>query len=146
MENGLIIRRALPADSSAILNLTNQLGYHADDSAIKIRLKNISEKMDHCVLVALTGQILVGWIHAFYTLRVESDPFVEIGGLVIDEQYRRKGIGTLFLKSVIDWSRLKECSTIRVRCNTIRQESHLFYQQMGFNTTKDQRIFEKNFV
>ncbi len=48
---------------------------------------------DHCLYVALADERVVGWIHGFYTLTLESGPFVAIAGLVVDENCRRSGVG-----------------------------------------------------
>jgi GNAT superfamily N-acetyltransferase len=84
----------------------------------------------------------IGWIHAFKTLRIESKPFIEIGGLVVDENYRGKGVGKLLINAIKNWSEQEEISTIRVRCHTKRKEAHLFYNKLGFSESKEQKIFE----
>ncbi|MES2691672.1 MAG: GNAT family N-acetyltransferase [Bacteroidota bacterium] len=74
--------------------------------------------------------------------RVESDSFVEIGGLVVHEDYRIRGVGKMLVKEVIAWSHSKKSTKIRVRCNTIRKEPHVFYNSIGFIETKEQKIVD----
>lgn len=86
---------------------------------------------------------MVGWVHGFYSLRVESDPFIEIGGLVVDENHRQKGIGVQLVEKVNTWASTKGCNKLRVRCNTIRLESHEFYNLIGFTLNKEQKVFDR---
>lgn len=94
--------------------------------------------------VIADDETVIGWIHGFYSLRVESDAFVEIGGLVIDERYRRKGVGKMLVNEVIEWSRRMNIHKIRVRSNAIRTDAHTFYESIGFTETKEQKIFDLN--
>ena len=98
------IREARVEDVTIMTNLSNQLGYQIEIEQTKERLMHILTHQDNCVFVALEGELVIGWSHGFYTLRVESAPFVEIGGLVIDENYRRNGIGSMLVDKVIDLS------------------------------------------
>jgi GNAT superfamily N-acetyltransferase len=138
-----MIRTATMDDFEWMTHLSNQLGYVAHSEKTKERLAEIFASADNCVFVATTNEIGVGWIHGFYTLRVESDPFVEIGGLVIDKTYRRKGVGRLLTEQVAEWAKAKNVSAVRVRCNVVRNEAHQFYKQIGFQELKEQKIFSQ---
>ncbi len=48
--------------------------------------------IDNCAFVAIIEGKIIGWIHAFKALRIETKPFIEIGGLVVDEIYREKKV------------------------------------------------------
>jgi GNAT superfamily N-acetyltransferase len=135
------IRTAALKDAELISELCNQLGYEATPDQVVKRLTHLLNHSDYCVFVVSANETIIGWIHGFYSLRVESDPFVEIGGMVIDEKYRNKGVGRLLIKKVTEWAHLKECNHIRVRCNIFRKETHQFYHAMGFYEMKEQKVF-----
>ncbi|TDQ27514.1 GNAT family N-acetyltransferase [Tenacibaculum caenipelagi] len=139
----IIIRNAEIKDSESITELSNQLGYEAVNAEIQNRLKKILEHPDNCIYVATQNKKVVGWIHGFYSMRVESDFFVEIGGLVVSDNFRKNGIGKKLVDKVIEWADLKNCRKVRVRCNVIRTESHKFYEKIGFEINKEQKIFNK---
>ena len=80
-------------------------------------------------------------MHVFYTMRIETGPFCEIGGLVVDEGERGKGAGRALIEKAIEWSRTRDVATLRVRSNTIRTEAHIFYRKMAFEEVKEQKIF-----
>ena len=137
------IRIAKINDSEFITELSNQLGYETRNADIQNRLEKILTNTDNCVYVATESGKIVGWIHGFFSLRIESEFFVEIGGLVVDENFRKNGIGKKLVYKVIEWSKLKNCKKVRVRCNVIRKESHRFYENIGFEINKEQKIFNK---
>lgn len=140
----IIIRNANPTDSESLNELVSQLGYLSDLEKTKKRLNVLLTEDKYNVLnVAIFESKIIGWIHSFYALRLESDAFVEIGGLVVHDQYRNKGVGKLLVDSITQWAKDKECKTIRVRCNTKRIESHLFYEKINFQLNKEQKIFDK---
>jgi len=139
----LSIRNAEIKDSKYIAELSGQLGYISNTSLIKNRLTEIISNTDNCVLVAINSESIIGWIHALYSLRVESDPFIEIGGLVVDENFRKIGVGKILVESIIKWADSKKCRKVRVRCNTIRKETHVFFEKIGFIINKEQKIFDK---
>ncbi|MCD0472581.1 GNAT family N-acetyltransferase [Flavobacterium sp. JAS] len=138
----LFLRQAELKDVEFITELSNQLGYKTTIEKIQNRISEILNNIDNCVYVIIDNENIVGWIHGFYSLRVESDSFVEIGGLVVDENYRRKGVGKILVTKVIEWARSKKSNKIRVRCNTLRKETHVFYDRIGFIETKEQKIFD----
>lgn len=146
MHQNISIRPAKIADVESLSVLSHQLGYPTDSKVMEKRLKEMIGKDDHCVFVATENKHILGWIHGFIALRVESDNFTEIGGMVVDEKNRNKGLGTLLVKAVENWSKEKNCFRMRVRSNTKRNDAHRFYQNLGFETLKHQTVFGKNIL
>jgi len=139
-----IIRRALASDAVELARLTSQLGYPASETAIRTRLMRMMGSSDDCVLVAeVSSSELAGWIHGFLSQLLESDYRVEIGGLVVDERWRRNGIGRRLVRAVDDWAMERGATEISVRCREERVESHKFYESLLFRHTKTQRVFRK---
>lgn len=136
----IILRSPEPNDSAAITILSEQLGYAASESETRAGLKSIKENHDNCAMVAVENGQIVGWIHGFYTVRIEAVAFVEIAGLVIDENHRKKGIGKLLIEKIYDWARTKKCTKIVVRSNETRKETAIFYEKLGFKLNKVQRV------
>ncbi|MDI9310479.1 MAG: GNAT family N-acetyltransferase [Limnohabitans sp.] len=106
----------------------------------------LAENKNNILNVAIFKTKIIGWIQGFYTLRLESDSFVEIGDLVVHDEYRNKGVDKLLVESISEWTKNKECETIRVRCNTKRIESHIFYAKINFQLNKEQKIFDKKLI
>ncbi len=137
------IRRAEIKDSYSISELCLQFGYKTDNYQLKSRLISILPNKDNCLFVAINNEKVLGWIHAFLSLRIESSPFVEIAGFVVDEKYRNMGIGKKLLDAVYNWIKSIGQEKIRVRCNTKRLKTHIFYKKNNFIEVKEQKIFDK---
>jgi GNAT superfamily N-acetyltransferase len=86
---------------------------------------------------------VVGWVHAFASRLVESDPHAEIGGLVVNERFRGRGVGKLLLRHAERWARQKDLSSIYLRSNVIRKGAHVFYESLGYQNIKTQHAFRK---
>ena len=74
--------------------------------------------------------------------RVESGSCFEITGLVVDEAYRSKGIGNMFIAFAKDCCMQKTVGKLRVRTNVMRLQTHGFYEKRGFNLVKEQKVYE----
>ncbi len=122
--------------------LSHQLGYHATAIETLNSIDKIISNKDNCIFIAVQNQKILGWIHGFYTLRIESDAFVEIAGLVVHELCRKQQIGKKLIEAVGTWAQPFNVRRITVRCNEIRSESHRFYQHLGFVSKKKQLVFE----
>jgi len=140
------IREISEKDAESVATLSIQLGYESDIKQTSARIKRINNSNENCAFVALVDGKVVGWIHGFYTLRIESDPFIEIGGLIVDENYRNLRIGKQLIENVNIWAKAHQIKKLKVRCNTKRTESHKFYERLGFKENKRQIAFEMNVV
>ena len=140
------IREISEKDAESVATLSTQLGYESDIKQTSARIKRINNSNENCAFVAIMDDKVVGWIHGFYTLRIESDPFVEIGGLIVDENYRNLKIGKQLIENVNIWAKAHQVKKLNVRCNTKRTESHNFYERLGFKENKRQIAFEMNVV
>lgn len=115
-----VVRKMKLEDAEAVNHLSRQLGYSLALQGTSEQVEKILLRNDHVAFVATTNDKVVGWIHAFQTLYLESLPFVEIGGLVVDESWRGKGIGKALINSVKDWGRQQNVYRLRVRTQTKR--------------------------
>lgn len=136
------IREAIPSDAVSIDQLCSQLGYESQLNRTTTSLQFIINEPSHTVFIAETNDEIVGWIHVFIAVRLESESFAEIGGMVVDVRHRKNGIGTLFIRHAQKWALSLNVSKLRVRCNSIRKETHDFYLQRGFQNTKEQKVFD----
>jgi len=134
------IRKAVLSDAPDLATLTEQLGYPADIEGTKTILEDLLRKQEYAVFVGIIDNKTVGWIQLHQVISMETGVYVEIIGLVVDEEYR--GLGRLLLHSASDWSRSVDCYRLRVRCNIIRTESYKFYQNSGFILKKEQKVFD----
>jgi GNAT superfamily N-acetyltransferase len=139
------VRPAEESDAGRIALLCGQLGYPSREEEVLRRLRLILRDADHAVLVAQdsAGHVL-GWIHVFGARLVEYDPRAEIGGLVVEESLRGRGMGQLLVRGAERWAAERGHVTITVRSNVIREQAHRFYEKLGYDTVKTQRTFRKS--
>ena len=141
---GASVRPVSVTDADDVARLTTQLGYDADPSAIAATLGRILSRQDQQFFVAELDGRPVGWVHALAAEYVESGAFVVIGGLVVDKNYRRKGVGRLLLQHAEGWAKEKGFSIVRLSSSTSRAAAHEFYQQLGYAKIKTQYSFMKS--
>ncbi|MBC6111708.1 GNAT family N-acetyltransferase [Pedobacter fastidiosus] len=138
----ITVREIEERDFEEVATLTGQLNYEVNAEETLLRIKAIKSSAVDSAFVATHNELVVGWIHNFYTMRIESKPFVEIAGLVVNSEYRNQNIGKLLIEKATEWAKGYQVTSVRVRCNTMRKDSHKFYQHIGFRLTKQQMIFE----
>ena len=143
MPDSLHIRAAVIDDSESVAALAKQLGYQTTVEKTRLLLTDILKNNNYRVFIAVTENKTVGWIQGFYAIPLESGPFMEITGMVVDSSFRRMGIGKKLIRKIEEWAQEKNCTKIRVRCNVKRTETHRFYSVLGFTETKEQKIFDK---
>ena len=136
------VREAKIDDARAINELSRHLGYKPlTDNVLTDNLEAIlTSKSDKLWIFEKENQIL-GWIHAFSANRVASAAFIEIGGMVVSPDARREGIGRRLVEQAKQWA-CERKQNLRVRCNIKREETHKFYESVGFVLSKSQNIFE----
>lgn len=138
------IRQAIAQDADAMANLSHQLGYSTTVSAVQHRLAQM-HSANHAVYVAEIPNIgVVGWIHAHLCLLLQTDLHAEIGGLVVDENYRECGIGRQLLLQMEQWASQQGCKSVYLRSNIIRKQAHIFYEKMGYSYIKTSLAFHKH--
>jgi GNAT superfamily N-acetyltransferase len=140
---GLTIRPARPSDADAIAALTKQLGYDVEASTVADRLTRILTRHDQHFLMAEHDGRSVGWIHIVISEYVESGAFVVIGGLVVDRDHRKQGIGRTLLAHAEEWATRQGCSIVRLWSTSTRTEAHAFYEHVGYVNIKTQYSFMK---
>lgn len=138
------IRPARPEDAAEIAALTTELGYAASGEQMHSRLLWLQSAHGHWVGVAEQPDApLLGWVHVAHRFTVEEGASAEILGLVIGASARRRGVGTALVEAAERWSRRLGVATIKVRSNSARSESHLFYPALGYMRTKSQHVYAK---
>jgi len=140
----LTIRLAREEDVTRLADMADQLGHHSTVEQIRKRFEVLMKKSDYNVIfVAEANRKAVGWVHAHVYDMLVDDPKLEIGGLVVDEKFRGRGIGTELMQAAENWAIEKGCFTIYVRSNVIRTHAHEFYERMGYTMVKSHYIFRK---
>ena len=138
------IRTMRADDAAPVAALAGELGYPAAESDVRHRFAGIEGSADAAAFVAESGEgQILGWVHVFVARLVESEPYVEVGGLVVAELSRGRGVGRALMTAAEEWTAASGCTTIRLRSNVLRDDAHRFYAHIGYERVKTQHTFRK---
>ena len=138
------IRQMRPEDAAPVAALTTQLGYPANEDAIRRRIDLIKDRPDARLFVAVREDAVVGWLHVQAMCSLENDTRGEIWGLVVSESARGTGIGRCLVDAAEEWAIVRGLGVTSLRSNQLRTEAHAFYEHLGYKVVKTQSAFRKN--
>jgi GNAT superfamily N-acetyltransferase len=138
------IRHPEMGDAAIIAALSKELGYpYATEEMTAELIGEISRDNRSIIFVAVHENVVIGWVQAILTTRLESGTFAKITGLIVTEKCRSQSVGSQLVKFVENWSVKQNVHTLKVRCNVKRADAHRFYLQQEFKEEKEQKTFSK---
>jgi GNAT superfamily N-acetyltransferase len=130
----IFIRDIIDDDFEILTELIKELGYPSNKNNISERLYKIKSNKDYKTLVAEVDGKVVGFIGLCKLYAYEYDgEYVRIISLVVNENYRDKGIGTKLLKSGEKWAINEGTIAIALNSGIKREKAHEFYNSNGYN-------------
>jgi GNAT superfamily N-acetyltransferase len=139
----MTIRNANTSDLSEITRICLQLGYTVTEQEISLRLERLLNDNGNAVFVYETKEglgTLSGWVHVFGKHLIELE-YAEIGGLVVDNNKRRQGVGEKLMRRCEKWAKENGYEEIRLRSGGQRKEAHAFYEKIGYKNINWQQLF-----
>lgn len=131
----LIVRAAEPSDFENILLLLKELWPNYNTPTETVR--NIfSEGLNHnrsYYFVAASNSIIVGFLSITITQSLQSGKIAAIDEFIISKKHRRQGIGTQMLNCIELFVKTINCKSLELHSGLKRKESHLFYENRGFD-------------
>jgi GNAT superfamily N-acetyltransferase len=137
------IRPPRPTDAGQLAGLNRELGYAAQSREIVSRIKRVSKSPEHFIAVAEIESGVIGWVQAEHRFSMETGEKAELVGLVVGTGARRGGVGRLLVQAAEEWAADRGLSSIVVRSNVVRPESHFFYKRIGYAQSKTQHVYAK---
>ena len=98
---------------------------------------NPSTTLTRCSVVALSNNSLAGFAVAS-CLRMEP---AEIEGLVVDERYRRQGIGSALISACKEWAANAGALNIRLEVRVSNAAALALYLRHGFSAVGHRRAY-----
>ncbi len=137
------VREAKLSDVAAICSISsNDLGYKCEEQFVKERLEQLDATWEVVFVAELNGAV-VGYVHAEIYSLLYWEPMVNILGLAVSSDCRRKGAGKTLMKRVEEWAKERGITEIRLNSGGTRKEAHEFYRAIGFDDEKVQIRFLK---
>ncbi len=134
--NDYSIREAKLTDAPTIARLVTQLGYPTSPSEMENRLQILLAHSDYITFVAEVSSIVVGLVGAYIGYAIESTgTYGRLTGLVVDEQWRGRGIGKMLMGRIERCLREQGTTLIVLTSGKQRAEAHRFYQTLGYDET-----------
>jgi ribosomal protein S18 acetylase RimI-like enzyme len=135
----ITIRRAVADDAVHLSELAGQLGYRRTPHQIEAWIERSGGST--VALVADVGGVVVGWLEAHEVDLLQSPRSVEIGGLVVAEGIRDRGVGRQLVDAASLWAKEHGHDLLEVRSNIVRDGAHGFYEGLGFKRVKTSYTF-----
>ncbi len=123
----------------------NGLGYDYPLNKTKDKLQFVLSLPADKIFVAEINNRVVGYIHLSAYECIYFESLKNILALVVDENYRKQGIGRQLMQKAEEWAKENGSKGIRLVSGFNRTEAHQFYEHCGYTTRKVQKNFIKLF-
>ncbi|MEN6314817.1 MAG: GNAT family N-acetyltransferase [Clostridiaceae bacterium] len=142
----MIIRKAAIEDYEDIYRLNKEgLGYDYPVEKTKDKLQVILDLTEDKIFVADHEGKVAGYIHLSSYECTYCDNLKNIMALVVDEAYRKMGIGRRLIQTAEEWAKGSGSKGIRLVSGFNRTIAHQFYLACGYVLRKEQKNFIKWF-
>lgn len=133
-------------DMAGVAALSVELGYPAEPSDVHRRFNNLLARIDNGLFVAVSepAQSVCGWLHVYGVRLLETDGYAEIGGIVVTQIFRKRGIGRSLLRMSETWACDHGYDQVRLRSGLHRDEAHRFYVAVGYEQSNASYMFKRN--
>ena len=144
MNTDVTLRPARSSDVAELAALATQLGYPSTAAEVAARLPRLLDDPDQLVAVAVgPDDRAVGSVHVVVRRRLESDPWVEVATLVVDDVARGSGVGRALLEHAEAWAAARGYTFVQLRSNVVRERAHRFYVREGYTKVKEQVLLHR---
>lgn len=135
-----IVRPATEQDIPRILELYQELtGERHDLTRYQIGpvLAEITSMTGHELLVAEEDSVVVGTMVLLVVPNLSHGalPWAIVENMVVDQEYRRRGIGRVLMEYAIARARQAGCYKVQLFSHKKRRQAHKFYRSLGFETS-----------
>jgi GNAT superfamily N-acetyltransferase len=132
-------------DAAAIATLAGELGYPSAEADVRARLEDLRGRgADEEAYVAIGDDAVVGWIHVYRVVLLETSRQAEVGGLVVADGHRGRGVGQQLLRAAESWAIERGMREIRLRSNILRNDAHRFYRSHDYEMIATSYLFRKH--
>lgn len=143
MKRADIIRDMVMRDLPKVRELLRQLGYDLDEGELVQRFKSVESDTAHALLVASTGDEVVGFLHLFSRPALEKPLEAVVQALVVDEQARGHGVGGALVAAAEQRAADKGLHSVALACETERENAQAFYARLGYQRIATSHLLRK---
>ena len=145
MNDKVQIRPADHRDCVTIALLLQQLGYRQDVEQLQKQVSSLHHR-SQAFVAEIDGKVVgfmtlhvIDWLH-------RPDPALRLGAVVVDETYRRGGIGQALVAFAEETAAQQGCSYIELTSNMRRKAdgTYSFYDSLGYERAEETTYFRKH--
>ncbi|RZK77614.1 MAG: GNAT family N-acetyltransferase [Pedobacter sp.] len=139
------IRNVKSGDSEKIAILLDQLGYHTERIALKNRIDQLLNDVNHCLVAGEddNGMIAVMSVHFVPQIALNGEIAI-ISYIAVDATSRGEGMGTALEEYCVWLAKKRNCEMIQLHCDQRRTQAHKFYEKQGY--TESPKYFSKKLI
>jgi ribosomal protein S18 acetylase RimI-like enzyme len=127
------IRPAHRKDMESIAHLMRGLGFDHSAEEIDRRMTMVRDNTMDPALIAQVGEHAAGLVALHIApMLFYPKPIARITTLVVDETFRRRGIGRTLVEAASALAAQAGCDTLELTTGLHREEAHSFYEALGF--------------
>lgn len=142
---GVAIREIQIQDAEAVSVLVAELGYQRSPAQIRGWIDELRRAhREGEAFVALLDGDIAGWVEISMERRLQAAAFALIGGLVVKDGLRGRGIGRQLCARAEAWAWAHGVESVRVTSRSTRADAHRFYLREGYGEVKTSLVFEKS--
>lgn len=143
MTTGFSVRRATSEDATDVARLSLQLDPELDALALAQRFARLLERATHAFFVLDDADGVVGFAAAEHRSLLQFGERIELIALIVDVRVRRQGAGGALVAAVEAWAWRRGVENMVVRSSLSRDDSHPFYQRVGYVQHKTQHVYTR---
>lgn len=140
----ILVRHMIPSDAAEAAQLSAELGYPVETEIMEARLRQFALLKNHVVFAACLQGHVIAWIDVGIVHHLQSEPFGEIGGLIVSATYQGCGIGRKLVEAAESWIASQGILKVLVRSQIAREGAHAFYLRQNFSRLKTSVVFTKS--
>ena len=141
-----MLRTIQLTDAKAIRDISEfALGYNATEAVTERQIAKLLADKQHFIRVYEddTTHNVIGFIHAEAYELLFKAPGFNILALAVGSEHQHKGIGKQLMQAVEAEAAVRNYRFIRLNSGEQRTEAHAFYEHCGYECTKLQKRFIK---
>jgi len=139
----ICIRQLRASDIQSAKTLLTQLGYDIDYGELSRRLRAVSCAHDHEMLIAEIEENVVGLMHIFVRPALEKPVEAIVQALVVDENFRGKGVGRALMSEAESWATRRELRSVALYAGSHREAAYDFYESIGFDNVGSAELMRR---
>lgn len=140
----ILIRHMRLSDAAEAAQLSAELGYPVATDMMEARLRQFALLKNHVVFAACLQDHVIAWIDVGIVHHLQSEPYGEIGGLIVSAAHQGCGIGRKLVEAAENWIAGQRILKVLVRSQIAREGAHAFYLRQNFSPLKTSVVFAKS--